>query len=106
MKKFDDQLMKFTVTKNKLKMEISLKDLVFLFENSSNNITDNSTEAITIQRRKRQEFAEFVVEMLMDYSRYDENDTRWGRAIEEVFEEIFEGYEEGEGFCKYPEDEE
>ena len=106
MKKFDEQLMKFIITKDKLKMEINLKDLVFLFENSPNNFDEHEDEAIKIKRGKRQEFAEFVVKMLMDYSRYDENDTRWGRPFEEVFSEIFEGYEEGEDFCKYSTDNE
>lgn len=99
MKKFDEQLMRFMITKDKLKMEISLKDLVFLFENSPNNF-DEYDEVIKIKRGKRQEFAEFVVKMLMDYSRYDENDTRWGRSFEEVFSEIFEGYEMADEFCK------
>jgi hypothetical protein len=105
-KKFTDQLMKFEITKDKLKMEISLKDLVFLFENSPNNFQEYDTEPVKIKRGKKQEFAEFVVKMLMEYSRDDENDTRWGRPFEEVFSEIFDGYEEGEEFCKYSIDEE
>ncbi len=98
--------MKFTITKDKLKMEISLKDLVFLFENSPNNFDSMGENPVKIKRGKRQEFAEFMVKTLMDYSHYDENDTRWGRAFEESFSEIFEGYEEGEEFCKYSTDEE
>lgn len=101
MKEFNDQLMKFKITKDKLKMEISLKDLVFLFENSPNNFDSMGEEPIKIKRGKRQDFAEFIAKTLMDYSRYDENDTRWGRAFEETFSEIFDGYEGAEDFCKY-----
>jgi len=105
MRKFNEHLMKFSITKDKLKMEIDLKDLIFLFENSPNNFYDGSNEPIKIKRGKKQEFAEFVVKMLMDYSHYNDNDTRWGIPFEEVFDEIFEGYEEGEDFCQYPKEE-
>ena len=101
MKEFNDQLLKFKVTNDKLKMEISLKDLVFLFENSENNVAD--IEPITIKRGKRQEFAEYFVEHLQDYSVYNDNDTRWGIGFEEVFNDIFESSED---FAKYPEDDE
>jgi len=40
MKDFNDFLLKFSIDDNKLKMEISLDDLVFLFENCPDNMTD------------------------------------------------------------------
>lgn len=95
--------MKFEITKDKLKMEISLKDLAWLLENSPNNYGENG-EVIKVKRGKRQEFAEYVVSMLMDFEDADSNDTRWGKPFEDIFESIFEGAEDE--FIKYPSEDE
>ena len=98
MKEFNDQLLKFKITNNKLKMEISLKDLVWLFHNSPDNTYDGENIGAKIKRGRRQEFAEYIVNMLMDDSPNNGNNTRWGEPFEDVFMEIFEGDED---FCKY-----
>lgn len=103
-KKYTDQVMKFEITKDKLKMEISLKDLAWLLENSPNNYGCEGEGVAKVKRGKRQEFAEYVVSMLMDFEDSDSNDTRWGKPFEDIFMEIFEGYEDE--FIKYPNDEE
>ena len=41
MKEYNDQLMKFKITNDKLKMEIKLSDLVWLFRNSLGNVADD-----------------------------------------------------------------
>ena len=41
MKEYNDQLMKFKITNDKLKMEIKLSDLVWLFRNSPDNVADD-----------------------------------------------------------------
>lgn len=98
-KKFTDQVMKFEITKDKLKMEISLKDLAWLLENSPNNY-DEGNGVIKVKRGKRQEFAKFIVERLMDDSSEDSNNVIWGEPFENIFMEIFEGAEDE--FIKYP----
>ena len=100
-KNYEDQAMKFQITNDKLKMEINLKDLAWLLENSPNNCGDIDGEVIKIKRGKRQEFAEYIVEHLMDESSDDSNNTVWGQPFENIFEEIFEGDED---FIKYPSD--
>ena len=40
MKEYNDQLMKFKITNDKLKMEIKLSDLAWLFRNSPENEND------------------------------------------------------------------
>lgn len=103
MKKFDSQVLKFAITNKKLKMEISLKDLVWLFHNSPNNTYDGESIGCKVKKGKCQEFAFFVVENLMDTSENDDNNTIWGESFEMVFMRIFEGYED---FCKYSTNEE
>ena len=102
MKKFDSQLLKFSITKKKLKMEIGLKDLVWLFNRNPNNFDGNKPFA-KIRRGKRQEFAEYVVGMLMDDSLYEKDCIRWAEPFENIFNEILEGAEDS--FCKYPDNE-
>jgi len=103
MKEYNDQVMKFKITKDKLKMEISLKDLEWLFHNSPNNLDYNGEDiGVKVKRGKRQEFAEFVVNYLLDIHPDHEDNTRWGQPLEEIFMEIFEGAEDS--FCKYVEE--
>lgn len=91
MKKYDDQVMKFAVTGNKLKMEIKLSDLVWLFRSSPGNVADDGKhEFCRVKKGMNQKFAEKVVEMLMDESPENENDTRWGHMFENVFQELME----------------
>ena len=104
MKKIDSpDVLKFSLTKDKLKMEISLKDLVFIFHNSPNNTYDGETIGAKVKRGKRQEFAEFVIKNLLDEGCQDTGLPVWGIPFEEVFDRIIEGYED---FCKYSNDDE
>ena len=97
MKEFNDQLLKFKITNDKLKMEISLKDLVWLFHNSPENF-DGDKPLAKIKAGKRQEFAEYIVNMLMDDAPNERDCVRWGEPFEDIFMEITESAED---FCKY-----
>lgn len=101
-KKFDEQLMKFEINKEKLKMEISLKDLAWLLKNSPSNY-DEGNGLVEVKSGKYQEFAEYVVSMLMDEPDCESNNCRWLQPLEEIFEEIFQGAEDE--FIKYPNEE-
>lgn len=85
----NEHLMKFKITKDKLKMEIKLSDLIFLFNNSPGNY-----DGATVKRGKKKEFAEFIVSRLLDDSNDDSNNTVWGEPFEKIFEEILEGAED------------
>lgn len=102
-KKFNEQLMKFEITKEKLKMEISLKDLAWLFENSPNNYGSDGEGIAKVKRGKRQEFAEFIVNGLLDDVDSESNNTVWIEPFENIFMQIFEGAEDD--FIKYPDEE-
>ncbi len=102
MKEFNEQLLKFKITKDKLKMEISLKDLVWLFHNSPNNTFDGENLAAKVRRGKRQEFVEFLVNYLMDDESSESCNTNWGVPFENAFIEMVEGAEDE--FLKYTEE--
>ncbi|NFG24865.1 hypothetical protein FDF11_14285 [Clostridium botulinum] len=102
-KKFEDQLMKFEITNTKLKMEISSKDLAWLFENSPSNFGFEGDGVAKVKKGKRQEFAEFIVNRFRDDVDSDSNNTVWGESFEKVFEEILEGAEDE--IVKYPNEE-
>lgn len=99
MKTYDEQLMKFKITKDKLKMEIKLSDLAGLLKNSPENIADDGLhEYCHVRRGMKKEFGEKIVEMLMDESPVDDNNIRWGQVFEDIFVEMMEGDED---FLKY-----
>lgn len=96
MKEFTDQVMKFKITEDKLKMEIKLTDLARLLKNSPSNVDvvdDGKHEYCHVRKGKNKEFAERIVEMLMDESPHDENNIRWGQVFEDIFVEMMEGDE-------------
>ncbi len=102
-----DQLMKFKITNDKLKMEISIKSLVWLFHNSPNNIDESGEQFFKVKRGKRREFAEWIVEQLQDEAeRSSDGEVSWGVPFEDAFNKIFEGYELCDEFVVFKEDEE
>lgn len=101
MKEYNDQLMKFKITADKFKMEIKLSDLAKLLKESPNNMSDNGEgDYCHVRKGHNQQFAEKVVEYLLEKSSYDDNCTRWGLPFEEIFQEMMESDEE---FLKYNE---
>ena len=103
MKEFNDHLLKFKITNDKLKMEISLKDLAWLFHNSPNNVSKYNDELpfARIKPGRRQEFAEHLVKILMDDAEYERDCFKWSEPFENAFEEILESAGE---FLKYTDD--
>ncbi len=102
MKKNDEHLMKFRITNDKLKMEIKLSDLVWLFHNSPNNVADDGeSEFCRVKKGMKLQFAEEVVKMLMDQSPNNENNMRWSDPFESIFQEITESAAD---FLKYYDD--
>ena len=60
MKEYNDQLMKFKITNDKLKMEIKLSDLAWLFRNSPENVADDGEH----------EFCQEIRESAADFLKY------------------------------------
>lgn len=98
--KNDDQLMKFRVTQDKLKMEINLRDLVKLFEDSPDNYGGDG-EHVRIKRGRRRDFAECIVRHLKDDADYERDCFRWSEPFIDIFNLITESDED---FCHYEEE--
>lgn len=103
MKEWNEHLLKFRLTNDKLKMEISFKDLEWLFHNSPNNygIDGNNCPYAQIKRGKRQEFAKWIVEHLLDQSQGEADTMVWSEPFEYLFTEVTESAAD---FLKYNDD--
>ena len=99
MKEFNDQILKFQITDDELIMKMSIKDLVWLFEESPNNTYDGENIGCKVRTDKVQEFAEFIVRQLMDGAPYEQDDMRWSVPFTQAFNEILEGAEDD--ICEY-----
>lgn len=93
----EKQLMKFKVEDNKLKMEIKINDLLWLFKTSENNF-DGESQIAKITRDNKEKFINYIIEYLQEPSCNNENIVNWAESFENAFNEILEGDEE---FCKY-----
>ena len=76
-------------------MEISLKDLVWLFENAPDNMAECGDDiyAAKVKRGKRQEFAEYIVQKLLNDAPYEQDDFVWSMPFSHAFSELLESYE-------------
>lgn len=92
-----EQLMKFKVEDNKLKMEIKINDLIWLFKTSSENF-DGESQIAKVKKDKKDEFIKYIIDYLREPYLNDENIVNWAAPFEDCFIKILEGYED---FCKY-----
>lgn len=78
-----NQVMKITVTDDKLKMEIPLSKLAGLYKSSPNNYDDSH-----VKKGKNRAFAEYVAKQLQEQSQANENDCKWLQPFEEIFDNL------------------
>lgn len=88
------------VTGDKLKIEIPIRGLVSGFNQSPNNC-----EGFKVKRGKRQEFANFIAEKIIDEADCETGESLVMDLFEKAFEDIFEGNDLVDDIVKYPEDE-
>lgn len=96
----EGQLMKFKIEDNKLKMEIKITDLLYLFKTSEANFDGEKGQIAKVKKECKEQFANYIIEYLKGPSYDNENISNWAEPFERAFYEIVEGYEE---FCKYKE---
>lgn len=101
MHKNEEQLMKISVDDKKLHMEISIKDLKYLFETDSANFDQSK-----VKRGKQKEFAEWVAKMLLEESDQETGEPYWANPFRGIFEFAMEGGTETKdgGLIKYGQD--
>lgn len=96
-----ESLMKFSVDDKKLQMEISIKDLKYLFESDPNNFDESK-----VKRGKTREFAEWIAKMLEEESEQETGEPYWSEPFTKLFERALEGDTETKdgGLIKYGSD--
>lgn len=94
----NEHVMKITVDDKKLKMEISIEDIVFLLATSPSNFNESK-----VKRGKQKEFAEWVASKLTDMEDCESNNCYWIEPFEKIFELALEGDTETEkgGLIKF-----
>lgn len=99
--KNNTDLIKFKVTDTEVEARIKIDDLVWLFENSENNVADDGESSYaTVMEDKKQIFAYKVVETLLSEADqhtgcpYYTGCPYWGIALDEVFLNIIENAED------------
>ena len=99
-----DHIMDIKVENGKLKMEISIEDLIFLLNTDPNNVDDGGEAPLCVVKQdKKREFAERVAELLQrecDMT-YDSGDPRWAIPFNDIFREFTEN---DESFLAYSDD--
>jgi len=101
MKKYENCGITSKLTEKKLTIEISIKNLISAFELSPNNFDKSK-----VKRDKRNEFAEFVAEHIIEKCDSETGDTYMTDAFDRVFDLLLEGYEDGRDFIKFGEEDE
>ena len=85
-------LLKLKVEDGKVKGEIEIKDLVFLFENYPENFDGNKPLAM-VKKGKEEAFAKSICEWLLEVSANERDCVRWAEPIEDIFHVFLEGDE-------------
>jgi len=93
MNKYENLGFTTIVTDDKLKIEIPIDNLVTAFEFSPNNIGE-----VQLKKDCEKLLADFVAKHILQECDQETGDTYISNAIDQVFDLILEGYENGDGF--------
>lgn len=92
----------FNIEDNKIKAEINIDDLVYLFNTYKENY-DGEKPIALVKNNNKITFAKYIIERLQEQSQYERDCIRWAEPIEDIFSEFLEEYQP---FLKYNEVEE
>lgn len=93
------RLLRLNIADGKIKAEIDIKDLVYLFDTYKDNF-DGEKPAALVRKEKKTDFAKAVVERLSEKSEGERDCVRWAEPLEGIFNEFLE---EDQSFLKYGE---
>lgn len=99
MKKFEHNGFTATVTKDVVRWGIPISNLINAFNCSPENYSMDGKNFITVKKGKRQEFAEYVAQQLMEQCDAETGASHIEQAIDNVFADVFSGDED---FAHYP----
>jgi len=95
----NESIIRFRIEGGKIKAEIDIDDLVYLF-NTHKDTFDGEKPAAIVRQEQKQGFSEAVVERLQEESLNERDCVRWAEPIEDIFDEFLE---EDQSFLKYGE---
>lgn len=90
---------RFDIEGGKIKAEIDVDFLAYLFDTHKDNF-DGEKPAALVRREKETDFAKAVVERLQEQSEGERDCVRWAEPLEDIFNEFLE---EDRSFLKYGE---
>lgn len=100
VKYFEENGFEATVTSDKVRWEIPIDNLANAFNYSPENPSEDGEKFVEIKEDKTHEFAEFVAKTMMQPYNQETGASYIEEALDKVFNEVFEGYED---FADYPE---
>lgn len=100
MKKFEVGDIVASVTNDKVCFEIPIDNLVYAFNYSPDNPSEDGEQFVKVKEDQIQEFAEYVARKMIEPSNQETGASYFEEAIDKVFNEVFECYED---FAEYPE---
>lgn len=100
MKKFECGDIVATVTDDKICFEVPIDNLVYAFNWSPDNPSEDGEQFVKVKEGRSQEFAEYVAKHMIEPSDQETGLSFFEEAIDKVFDEVFESYED---FADYPE---
>ena len=90
-------MLKLKIEDGKIKGEISIKDLIFLFNRNPENFDGEKTFAKVV-KGKEIDFAKAIITQLKEPSKNERDCVRWAEPIEDIFNDFLENDED---FLKY-----
>ena len=106
MQKFEYGDTVATVTDGKICFEIPINNLVYAFNYSPDNPSEDGEQFVKVKEDKTQEFAEYIAKHMIEPSNQETGASYFEDAIDRVFDEVFESYEDFAEYPEYDDDEE
>ena len=93
----ENRIFQVKIENGKIKAEVDINELVYLFHTYAENFDGNKPLAI-VRKGKEEEFAKAIISWLQEPSANERDCIRWAEPIEGIFDEFLENDEK---FLKY-----
>lgn len=92
-------MVKMKIEEGKIKAEIAINDLIFLFDRNPENF-DGFSQIAKVKKGKEEIFAQALITQLKEPSLNERDCVRWAEPITDIFNEFLDGAED---FLEYKE---